>query len=284
MRLQIISDLHMEFGRIDSLYEKMCECKSDVLVLAGDISSSNEIFETLNTIQHDCGKPIIFVIGNHEYYGRSRKNLDIEMMTMKDVNPNIHILIEDSVQIGDVCFIGSTGWWDGSGGHIGMTVKHGLNDFRYIYDLMDEGNLDGIVWGRKSKTFLSNKLFKMRAEEKKTKLCVITHHFPHHRSINPRYAGSPLNACFYNAWEWMFERYHPELWIHGHTHDSFDYIVEDKSRVVCNPQGYPSQHSIPVGDIEKYYKNNGMELTEADIQIYTKTENEKYDPCKVVEI
>jgi len=27
------------------------------------------------------------------------------------------------------------------------------------------------------------------------------------------------------------------LWIHGHTHDSFDYVVNG-TRVVCNPRGY----------------------------------------------
>jgi hypothetical protein len=27
------------------------------------------------------------------------------------------------------------------------------------------------------------------------------------------------------------------LWVHGHTHDSFDYEVNG-TRVVCNPRGY----------------------------------------------
>ena len=27
------------------------------------------------------------------------------------------------------------------------------------------------------------------------------------------------------------------LWIHGHTHDSFDYVVNG-TRVLCNPRGY----------------------------------------------
>jgi hypothetical protein len=27
------------------------------------------------------------------------------------------------------------------------------------------------------------------------------------------------------------------LWIHGHTHESFDYVV-NSTRVVCNPRGY----------------------------------------------
>jgi hypothetical protein len=28
-----------------------------------------------------------------------------------------------------------------------------------------------------------------------------------------------------------------QLWIHGHTHSSFDYVVAG-TRVVCNPRGY----------------------------------------------
>ncbi|MFZ1641033.1 MAG: hypothetical protein WAV07_06250 [Candidatus Contendobacter sp.] len=27
------------------------------------------------------------------------------------------------------------------------------------------------------------------------------------------------------------------LWIHGHTHDTFDYLVAD-TQVLCNPRGY----------------------------------------------
>ena len=33
-----------------------------------------------------------------------------------------------------------------------------------------------------------------------------------------------------------------DLWVHGHTHDSFDYLVDRPGggtcRVVCNPRGY----------------------------------------------
>ena len=28
-----------------------------------------------------------------------------------------------------------------------------------------------------------------------------------------------------------------KLWVHGHTHDSFDYEVNG-TRVLCNPRGY----------------------------------------------
>ena len=29
------------------------------------------------------------------------------------------------------------------------------------------------------------------------------------------------------------------IWIHGHTHESFDYHI-GKTRIVCNPRGYAS--------------------------------------------
>lgn len=29
----------------------------------------------------------------------------------------------------------------------------------------------------------------------------------------------------------------PLLWVHGHTHDSFDYMI-GSTRVLCNPRGY----------------------------------------------
>ena len=66
---------------------------------------------------------------------------------------------------------------------------------------------------------------------------VITHHAPSPRSIHPRFAGSPVNASFVSDAEHLLGRDRVQLWIHGHTHDSFDYQVAG-TRVVCNPRGY----------------------------------------------
>ena len=51
---------------------------------------------------------------------------------------------------------------------------------------------------------------------------------------------------------------HVALWVHGHTHDSFDYKVNGHTRVVCNPRGYP--------------------------QVLGGWENEQFDVDKVVQI
>jgi hypothetical protein len=36
-----------------------------------------------------------------------------------------------------------------------------------------------------------------------------------------------------------FIAYRPQikLWVHGHMHDEFDYVVSE-TRIVCNPRGY----------------------------------------------
>jgi hypothetical protein len=66
---------------------------------------------------------------------------------------------------------------------------------------------------------------------------VITHHAPSKRSIHPRFADSLLNACFVSDAERLVDGSRASLWIHGHTHDSFDYVLNG-TRVVCNPRGY----------------------------------------------
>jgi hypothetical protein len=52
-----------------------------------------------------------------------------------------------------------------------------------------------------------------------------------------RAAGSLLNACFVSDAERLIDGRRTRLWIHGHTHDSFDYWVNG-TRVLCNPRGY----------------------------------------------
>ena len=46
-----------------------------------------------------------------------------------------------------------------------------------------------------------------------------------------------MNGAYYsNMTELMFDK-KPALWVHGHVHASFDYMMGD-TRVVCNPRGY----------------------------------------------
>ncbi|TXH61715.1 MAG: metallophosphoesterase [Burkholderiaceae bacterium] len=75
------------------------------------------------------------------------------------------------------------------------------------------------------------------AQEHEGETVVITHHAPTRHSIHPRFADSLLNACFVSDAEHLLRVGRVALWVHGHTHDSFDHRVHG-TRVVCNPRGY----------------------------------------------
>jgi hypothetical protein len=70
---------------------------------------------------------------------------------------------------------------------------------------------------------------------------VVTHHLPHRQSIHPKYEGSDLNPSFASD---LGDLMGPSvsLWIHGFTHESFDYVMSG-TRVVCNPRGYVPMES-----------------------------------------
>lgn len=72
---------------------------------------------------------------------------------------------------------------------------------------------------------------------------VVTHHLPAERSIATQYKGQPTNAFFYCKVDPLVEDRGAAVWVHGHTHEQVDYLL-GKTRVVCNPFGYPREGSV----------------------------------------
>jgi hypothetical protein len=79
------------------------------------------------------------------------------------------------------------------------------------------------------------------------KKVVVTHYLPSYQSVNARWKDSDINCAFVgNCEDILSDPWAPELWIHGHTHDSCDYVyphdcadyATNSTRVVCNPYGY----------------------------------------------
>jgi len=71
---------------------------------------------------------------------------------------------------------------------------------------------------------------------------VVSHHSPSPRSVPDRFRDDPLSPAFSSDLESLILRHQPDLWIHGHTHDSFDYTI-GRTRVICNPKGYSYEHN-----------------------------------------
>lgn len=75
--------------------------------------------------------------------------------------------------------------------------------------------------------------------ENTQKFVVVGHHAPSKASTHSRYVhDTTMNGAYSSDLsEFILDRPQIKLWVHGHTHDPFDYMV-GSTRIVCNPRGY----------------------------------------------
>lgn len=225
MKLQIFSDLHLEFGELPAI-----NYGADVIIAAGDVGVGLQGITWLR--QFDC--PVIYVLGNHEYWGEDYTGF-IDKVWQKSGGTNIHFLENESVIIDDVRFIGCSLWtnYRDADPSIMRAASKGMNDFRYIMDnevaLKPECLLDA---HRQSVDWLEEIL----SDEYDGKTVVVTHHAPSMKSWH-RNPDDGYQFCYCTDLEYMMHSYSPALWVHGHIHQHQDYNVGEV-RVYCNPRGY----------------------------------------------
>ena len=102
MRLQVFSDLHLEFGPFEPPIKN-----PDVVVLAGDIHQGTEGVKWARNICPDC--PVIYVLGNHEFYNHSIPEL-IPTLKREAKGSNVHVLENNAFTIDDHVFLGCSLW------------------------------------------------------------------------------------------------------------------------------------------------------------------------------
>ncbi len=236
MKILIYSDLHLEFN---NPFKPPENSDADLMILAGDIITFKDSKESLKKFLCNWYKPVLYIAGNHEYYGR------IQMRDLKnhfkqfisENNFNIKWLQDESFSLDNIEFFGGTMWTDfnNSNPHSMMSAHRGMNDFREIF-LTKEQRLFPDATVEMHEIFKTN-LIDWLEKNKDKKRVVISHHAP---VINPNssHHGSKLQAA-YNSLDMIpiIEKYQPELWIYGHTHESDDQMI-GKTRIVSNPFGY----------------------------------------------
>ena len=234
MKLHIVSDVHLSCGPL-SLPAK----DADAVIAAGDISRPQEAVAWLQALH----KPVLYIAGNHEFYGGSMAGIRVELRRLC-AGMNIRFLDNEEIVLDGVRFLGTTLWTDfmlfGEGEPRAKAMREAVElmmDFRVIrYGLADQRVFtpaDSAELFAINARWLEGKL----AEPYAGRTVVFTHHAPSSKSIRPRFADSLLNACFASDAERLVDAQTSCLWVHGHMHDSFDYVLNGV-RVVCNPRGY----------------------------------------------
>lgn len=224
MRIQVVSDLHLEFLDSEHIKDILCDLTntdSDVLVIAGDLHIADNLPEILNIIA-DRTKNVVFVPGNHEYYNTAPYRAE-EILNNISI-PNVHVLNNSFWIYEGRRFVGSTLWFPDNPLAV-MRYRNVLTDFKVIEGFDD--------WVINENTFCVNFLKNFVDQDD----IVITHHAPSARSTEPNSETFIGKEFFYTPLDDFIEDAAPKVWVHGHMHRSRAYDIGD-THVVCNPKGY----------------------------------------------
>jgi 3',5'-cyclic AMP phosphodiesterase CpdA len=200
MKIHVLSDLHLEFMPFDPP-----ETDADVVVLAGDIGKGVQGIHWARGSFPD--KEIIFVPGNHEFYGAQRLET-LAAMRIAARECEIHMLDDNDLVIQGVRFLGATLWTDFM--LFGEAEKpwamregqHCLADFRVIGEGL-AGHFSpthSVRLHEASLAWLKAKL----AEPFNCKTVVVTHHLPSALSVADRFIDESLSACFASNLYYLF--------------------------------------------------------------------------------
>lgn len=252
----LLSDLHQEFHNAEYTFEfpnaKYC-------LLAGDITTPVYL-QAHQTDKHSRGlykrmraffdrasahfEKVFYVFGNHEYYHGEWFACQRVMKEFLSCYDNVFLLENDYHELDDCVVLGATLWTSVNGGDP-LTIEAlrvGMNDYHVCFKAQDgdKGNfaklhpndtfqthVETVKWITDTAALFPNK-----------KIVMMSHHGPSYKSIHPKYANDNLlNGGYVSNLDYVCPD-NVVLWVHGHTHHSFDYEFGQNARLIVNPRGY----------------------------------------------
>lgn len=258
------SDLHLDCA--DMFLPERDGDKETVCVIAGDLGSihDNTLLHAriLPFLQRACHqfRHVIYVMGNHEHdRGIVQQTVSVLRKVLDSAYVyNLTILENQSLVIDDVAFVGATMWtscdvmspyadfyWNGMSDH--ELIRYGPSE--HIAHTRRIRAEDTWMEWLTSQAYIFGEI--KRQQELGNKVCVVTHHAPSRQSIHPDYTtNNSLNMFFASSMDVDIMDTPPDLWIHGHVHHSFDYLIDStgqicNTRILANPRGYVGYESSP---------------------------------------
>ncbi len=267
MKIHLLSDLHLEHSHRHPPLS-LPATHADVVVLAGDIDNGTRAIGWAEANFPD--QPVLYIPGNHEYYDAEMGAAGAALRERAARSANVRLLDNDETVLGGVRFLGSTLWTD-----FELLGRDDMQDImaqsvEYVVDFrkirLGNGALtpaQSVDLHRRAIAFLEARLLQPFDGE----TVVVTHHAPHPLSVHERWTGNRVNPAFVSDLTRLMGR--SALWLHGHIHDGFDYVVNG-TRVVANPMGYRT--------------SDWRQPRRQDAAPRVQTENARFDPSMVIQI
>lgn len=251
MKINFLSDLHLEGNNpANNLLSKPYVPTGDVVLLSGDITNSTSM-ERVKEYFENCGKEVLYIPGNHEYYGG---NWDTQVDTMckyyAENCPNIKVMDDDYVKIGDVHFLGGTFWSNISPLEEGEVkrciadfVWYARNKFERPIQVIDGCTIDKQRQAHKlSYEWFDLMLGNIRRKDPEAKIVCFTHFPPSWEAQEARFKSTALGSYFYSHSDYLIEKHQPNYWIYGHTHGNISW-KNGITNILSNQLGYRSEPS-----------------------------------------
>ena len=232
-----MSDLHLEFTEYSP--DIVADAQEDLVVLAGDIGKGTQGIHWAK--RAFPGTPVLYVMGNHEYYGRDWDQLLDEAYSASD-GTNVRLLEDDVYHYRGVRFLGCSLWTNFllQGGlarpQAMAACERSINDFQFIrFQGRKLLARDTLERHEQSAAWLRKEL----ADSDEVTV-VVTHHAPCLAARNPRFPIDGVSNTFYSDLEDDYFQ-SPTAWIFGHTHHSMEGFPYVGTRLYSNQRGYPRE-------------------------------------------
>ena len=246
MKIQICSDLHLEFGSNRAWFKKNPLIpQAEILVIAGDTYYLDRDFGKLDFIKRvaDEFEQVYLIPGNHEYYG----GFDVSTAlapTCQKILENVYMLNNEAIEIKGVSLIFSTMW--SLIQHNIMGVVRGMMDFERIR--FEAGPLTVNHFNKLHEVAFE---FIEKEVQKEGKKVVISHHLPSNACNIEAFKGSVLNEAFCVEKSNFILDHEIDCWIYGHSHRNLKDFYLGDTLMVCNQFGYISMDEHRSFDYQK---------------------------------
>lgn len=243
MKIQLISDLHLEFySRASEFNHTLDQLRTDadILIAAGDIhvGRTNTISVLHKLADHYSN--VVYVPGNHEYYhGVSLEEFNYKHFASK-LPANVHVLNPSTLYFHNVAIIGATLWTDFDNDPIAEQIAKGLiSDFRRSRITVEQM--------REAFKYHSEYIWNSIDATDMEHIIVVTHFMPSPKLVHPKWRLDPRSRMLnkYFAPDMRLESIDkPITWLYGHTHDRSVQQIGNV-RCIANPLGYPNEINMP---------------------------------------
>jgi len=236
LQIDYISDLHLDFHvsmelplwpvKMSIFLTKLLPAhKGDILIIAGDLSHSNEQSYNILKFFSTVYDQVLFVMGNHDYYllpgepFQSSKQRETDLLAFVKNAPNVHCLSYfETFEYRGVTFAGATSWYPLQTEQEKHVFYHQMNDCKFIRDF----------------DIAATHQLEMKVLEQLEPVNVLITHVPPIRIDSHDFWES--TDCFLNK----LPSSAAKIFIFGHSHEQ--QVYEKSNATYCiNALGYPRE-------------------------------------------